>query len=91
MGGRDDLFTLMRRHGCGGLTHGKGPKVLAEEASECGDPIRESCGQPAGDGEAVRFRAAHPGRGENRLCPLCLLMNPILPGAVHQDLAGETQ
>ena len=27
--------------------------------------------------------------GEFRLSRLCVLMNPILPGAIHPDLAGE--
>jgi len=60
MGGRDDLCTLMRRL-LRGLTHGEDQKVRAEQASKYGDPIAESCGQPAGGGEAVRNPAAHPG------------------------------
>jgi hypothetical protein len=27
--------------------------------------------------------------GVGRLSRLCVLMNPILPGAIHPDLAGE--
>jgi hypothetical protein len=61
MGGRDDLCTLMRRL-LRGLTRDEEEELRAEEASECGDPIAESCGQPAGGGEAVRNPAAHPGR-----------------------------
>jgi hypothetical protein len=38
---------------------------------------------------AVQPPAANRGRREERFSPLCLLMNPILPGAVHQNLAGE--
>jgi hypothetical protein len=95
MGGRDDLCTLMRRPECGDLDAagepgGKSKPMRAEQASECGDPYAESCGQPARGGEAVRPSAANAGRGEVRFSPLCLLMNPILPGAVHRDLAGET-
>jgi hypothetical protein len=28
-------------------------------------------------------------KGHLRPSRLCVLMNPILPGAIHQDLAGE--
>jgi hypothetical protein len=89
MGGKDNLITLMRRLELSGKPHGEVPEKRAEQASECGDPNAESCGRPAWGGGAVRSPAAIPSRGEDRFSPLCLLMNPILPGAVHPDLAGE--
>jgi hypothetical protein len=93
MGGMDDLFKLMRRRGSGGQcpnrVGGEAQTMRAEQASKCGDSFTESCGQPADSGEAVRSPAATCVRAENRFSPLCLLMNSILPGAVHQDLAGE--